>query len=218
MNIYEKLFKVQQSLVAPKDQFNNFGKYTYRSCEGILEALKPHLSENKLLVILSDEVKEIGSRVYVEATATAIDAETGEKVKVTASAREEESKKGMDSSQVTGASSSYARKYALNGLFAIDDNKDSDATNNGDKSVAAAKEYKNTAPQKESAQKPAEAAREPKQAPDGYYYCEKCGDIIKEIKQKDGTVITQSEAAKRTLSKYGKQLCLNCAKNEKPTA
>lgn len=133
--IYEKLFKVQQSLVAPKDQYNNFGKYKYRSCEGILEALKPLMAENKLTVILSDSVKEIGSRVYVEATATAVDIETGESTSVTAYAREEESKKGMDGSQVTGASSSYARKYALNGLFAIDDNKDSDVTNTGTKTT-----------------------------------------------------------------------------------
>ena len=213
MNIYEKIFAVQQALVAPKDQFNNFGKYTYRSCEGILEALKPHLNDNKLLVFLSDTVKEIGGRVYVEATATAIDAVTGDKVQVTASAREEETKKGMDASQVTGASSSYARKYALNGLFAIDDGKDSDATNTGDKTASTAKEYKNTTQPKENAQKP---QKTPKEAPDGYYYCENCGDVIKEIKTSNGT-ISQREAAVRTLNKYGRQLCLKCSKNEVQT-
>ena len=134
MSILTKLLAVQQALKAPKDQFNGFGKYSYRSCEGVLEALKPHLQENKMTVILSDTIKEIGGRVYVEATATATDVETGEGISVTAYAREEEVKKGMDASQVTGASSSYARKYALNGLFAIDDNKDSDVTNNGDNS------------------------------------------------------------------------------------
>ena len=199
--IYEKIFNVQQSLVAPKDQFNSFGKYKYRSCEGILEALKPILQANKLIVLLSDEVKEIGNRVYVVATAQAIDAETGEMVQTTASAREEDSKKGMDASQVTGASSSYARKYALNGLFAIDDNKDSDSTNNGDKPAKEAKTEK-----------------QPTEAPDGYFYCEKCGEVIREIKIKDGTFISQREAAALSIGKYGRQLCLKCAKDESKTS
>lgn len=129
MNIYEKLIKVQNELKAPKNQFNSFGKYNYRSCEDILEALKPICLANKALTIITDDIINVDGRQYVKATVMFIDIETGEKLEVSASAREEESKKGMDGSQVTGASSSYARKYALNGIFCIDDTKDSDATN-----------------------------------------------------------------------------------------
>ncbi|EGT3850654.1 ERF family protein [Clostridioides difficile] len=128
-NIYIKLVNIQNTLKAPKNQYNNFGKYNYRSCEDILEGLKPILKEEKALVILDDNIVQIGNRFYVEATATLIDAETGEKISVKALAREDETKKGMDLAQITGSVSSYARKYALNGLFCIDDTKDSDATN-----------------------------------------------------------------------------------------
>lgn len=128
-NVYIKLVNIQSTLKAPKSQFNSFGKYNYRSCEDILEGLKPILKEEKALVILDDNIVQIGNRFYVEATATLIDAETGEKISVKALAREDETKKGMDLAQVTGSVSSYARKYALNGLFCIDDTKDSDATN-----------------------------------------------------------------------------------------
>lgn len=129
MSIYEKLFNIQQKLNAPKNQRNNFGNYNYRSCEDILEAVKPLLSENKCVLKLSDEIIYTGERYHVKAIATLTDIETGEKEFADGWAREEESKKGMDGSQITGASSSYARKYALNGLFCIDDNKDSDSTN-----------------------------------------------------------------------------------------
>ena len=129
MNVYEKLIAIQSELKAPKSQYNNFGKYAYRNCEDILEALKPLLKEHKSTIYISDEIVTVLERFYVKATVTFIDAETGEKITNTAYAREEESKKGMDGSQVTGASSSYARKYALNGMFAIDDTKDSDFTN-----------------------------------------------------------------------------------------
>lgn len=129
MSVYLKLSKIQTTLKANKNQYNSFGKYSYRSCEDILEALKPLLKENKSAVILKDEITELNGRFYIKATATFIDAESGEKVETTALAREEETKKGMDLSQVSGSTSSYARKYALNGLFAIDDNKDSDFTN-----------------------------------------------------------------------------------------
>ncbi|EGT4106356.1 ERF family protein [Clostridioides difficile] len=128
-NVYIKLVNIQSTLKAPKSQFNSFGKYNYRSCEDILEGLKPILKEEKALVVLDDNIVQIGNRFYVEATATLIDAETGEKVSTKALAREDETKKGMDLAQVTGSVSSYARKYALNGLFCIDDTKDSDATN-----------------------------------------------------------------------------------------
>ena len=135
MNVYEKLMTVQTKLRAPKGQYNQFGHYSYRSCEDILEALKPLLAEVGAIVNVSDEVKLIGDRFYVEATAMFLDCETGDSVVARASAREDESKKGMDLAQVTGSVSSYARKYALNGLFAIDDNKDSDATNTFGKDI-----------------------------------------------------------------------------------
>ena len=134
-NVYFKLMKVQSKLKAPKGQYNSFGKYSYRSCEDILEALKPLLAEVEAIVNVSDEVKLIGDRFYVEATAMFLDCETGDSVVARASAREDETKKGMDLAQVTGSVSSYARKYALNGLFAIDDNKDSDATNTHNKDI-----------------------------------------------------------------------------------
>ena len=144
MNIYEKLSYVQGKLKAPKSQFNDFGKYAYRNAEDILEAVKPLCAEVKALVLLTDEVKTVGNRFYVEATAKFVDCETAgpimSSIEVKANAREEETKKGMDGSQVTGASSSYARKYALNGLFAIDDTKDSDTTNKGDKPKAEPKQ------------------------------------------------------------------------------
>ena len=129
MNVYEKLIAIQSELKAPKSQYNSFGKYAYRNCEDILEALKPLLKEHKSTIYIADEIVTVLDRFYIKATVTFIDAETGEKIINTAYAREEEAKKGMDGSQVTGASSSYARKYALNGMFAIDDTKDSDFTN-----------------------------------------------------------------------------------------
>lgn len=140
MLIHEKLACIQQALKAPKDQYNDFGNYKYRSCESILEAVKPLLKESKLVLTLTDSVEAIGNRVYIKATATLIDGGVvpAESIAVSAFAREEETKKGMDASQVTGAASSYARKYALNGLFCIDDNKDSDATNTHGKDKADA--------------------------------------------------------------------------------
>jgi hypothetical protein len=123
--IYAELAKIQKELKAPKNQFNAFGKYHYRSCEDILEAVKPLLGS--LALVISDEVIQIGNRIYIKATVALTDGK--ETVLNTAWAREEEDKKGMDGSQITGAASSYARKYALNGMFLIDDNKDSDSTN-----------------------------------------------------------------------------------------
>lgn len=124
-----KLMMIQSELKAPKNQRNNFGKYNYRNCEDILNALKPHLMKYKCVVLLTDDLVLIGDRFYIKATAKLVDAESDNTISVNALAREEETKKGMDSSQITGSASSYARKYALNGLFAIDDTKDSDYTN-----------------------------------------------------------------------------------------
>ena len=129
MNIYEKLSHIQNELKCNKNQFNKFGGYAYRSCEDILEAVKPLLKKEKVVLTISDELQYIGNRYYIKATATLIDTESEATISNSAYAREEETKKGMDGSQITGASSSYARKYALNGLFGIDDNKDSDTTN-----------------------------------------------------------------------------------------
>ena len=146
MNKEEKLSElvyIQSKLVAPKNQRNNFGNYNYRSCEDILEALKPLLKEVNCSLTIGDEIVQVADRIYVKATATLI-TPSGEEFKNTAYAREEESKKGMDASQLTGATSSYARKYALNGLFCIDDTKDADALNTN-------KEYtEKTSPKKKS--------------------------------------------------------------------
>ena len=157
MNVYEKLMTVQTKLRAPKGQYNSFGKYSYRSCEDILEALKPLLAEVGAIINITDEIKVIGDnfetmevedkktgeksvrlvgrRFYIEATAMFIDVETGDSIVARALAREDEAKKGMDLAQVTGSVSSYARKYALNGLFAIDDNRDPDSTNKHGKDI-----------------------------------------------------------------------------------
>ncbi len=137
MSVYEKLLDIQNELKVPKSQYNNYGKYNYRNCEDILEAVKPICKKHKAVVFLSDKLVINGERHYIEATATFVDVETNESIEVTAYAREEESKKGMDGSQVTGASSSYARKYALNGLFDVDDTKDSDFTNTKDNQTTA---------------------------------------------------------------------------------
>lgn len=130
MKIVEKLLKIQTTLKAPKGQWNDFSKFKYRSCEDILEALKPLLKEAKATLIIKDELEQIGDRYYIKATATIYDNENDEQISTQAYAREEATKKGMDASQITGAASSYARKYALNGLFAIDDTRDADPQNN----------------------------------------------------------------------------------------
>lgn len=126
ISIYSKLLSIQNELKAPKNQYNKFGKYNYRSCEDILEAIKPLCLKYGAVVLIDDYVAQVGERFYVKAKASLIDIDTQEEVYACAYARESENKKGMDSAQVTGATSSYARKYALNGLFCIDDTKDVD--------------------------------------------------------------------------------------------
>ena len=128
-NVYVKLMNVQSELNAPKNLYNSFGKYSYRSAESIMESVKPLLLKHKAALIVNDDIVFVEGRHYIKATARFIDVETGEVVESSALAREEESKKGMDASQLTGATSSYARKYALGGLLCLDDNKDADATN-----------------------------------------------------------------------------------------
>lgn len=185
MNIYSKLAVVQKTLKAPKDQRNTFGNYNYRSCEDILEAVKPIMSDLGLALIITDSMVECGGRVYVRAEAALFDTADSTCVSSTAFAREEETKKGMDASQVTGAASSYARKYALNGLFCIDDTKDADATNTGDK-----------------CDKPAE--KKPfTPAPDGDFQpvCADCGREI-DVRTHDYSV-----------KYYKRPLCRDCQKN-----
>lgn len=177
---------IQTSLKAPKGQFNSFGKYAYRSCEDILEAVKPLLAENKATLTLSDDVIAVADRIYIKATATLSVGE--ESRSVTAYAREEDAKKGMDASQVTGAASSYARKYALNGLFAIDDTRDSDATNDG-KGYGKAK------------------ADEPKE-----YKCCDCGRAYEPFTAKNGTVYSAAQIyhMRESDNTDGKPRCKDC--------
>ena len=127
LTLKEKLMRIQVELKAPKNLYNSFGKYHYRNAEGIQEALKPMEKLYGVFTSLSDKMVEVGGRIYVEATATITDIESAESISVTAYAREALEKKGMDESQITGATSSYARKYALNGLFLLDDTKDTDS-------------------------------------------------------------------------------------------
>lgn len=125
-NILKKTFDIQQELKVPKNQRNTFGNYNFRNCEDIMEASKPICAKHNCLLTCSDELIQVGDRYYVKATATLFDIDSEESISTSACAREEETKKGMDASQITGASSSYARKYALNGLLQLDDNKDAD--------------------------------------------------------------------------------------------
>lgn len=126
MSITEKLMRIQTEIKAPKNLYNSFGKYKYRNAEGICEAVKPYLQKENCALTLTDEIVEVGGRVYVKAKATLLDTERDSSICVYAMAREAEEKKGMDDSQITGTASSYARKYALNGLFLLDDTKDAD--------------------------------------------------------------------------------------------
>ena len=137
--IYQELNRIQQELKAPKNLYNSFGKYKYRNAEGILEAVKPLL--NGLVLLLNDDIEYIGDRYYVRATVTLTDGDEG--ISVSACAREDETKKGMDGCQITGACSSYSRKYALNGLFDIDDTKDSDDDSLSPKNPANQEKYEN---------------------------------------------------------------------------
>jgi len=132
----KELFNIQQSLKAPKDKYNNFGKYKYRSCESILEAVKPLLKENECTLVGNDDIVLIGDVIFLKATYVLTNKD-GESISATAFARHDDDKKGMDGSQITGATSSYARKYALNGLFAIDDSKDADTEENHNERKAA---------------------------------------------------------------------------------
>ncbi|UZT82120.1 ERF family protein [Caproicibacterium sp. BJN0003] len=185
MKIESQLLEVQKELKAPKGQYNSFGKYNYRSCEDILEAVKPILSKNGLSLVLSDSVILSGDWHYIMATARLKNAD-GEAIEVTAYARESQSKKGMDDSQITGTASSYARKYALNGLFLIDDTKDAD-----------------TDGYKKAADRPADKPKE--------YICEECGKPIKPFKTLKGEIIGVEALVANTKARYKKALCAECS-------
>lgn len=165
----KELIAIQSELKAPKSQFNKFGGYKYRKAEDILEAVKPLLAKQKCTLIITDDVVLIGNRIYVKATAT-IKNEKGECETATGWAREEETKKGMDGSQITGASSSYARKYALNGLFAIDDNQDSDVNNDEQHQEA----QQQTQTQQSATQQTATSPFHPNDLNEGLVYLSRC--------------------------------------------
>lgn len=165
----KELITIQSELKAPKSQFNKFGGYKYRKAEDILEAVKPLLNKQKCTLTITDDIVMVGNRIYVKATAT-IKNEKGECETTTGWAREEESKKGMDGSQITGASSSYARKYALNGLFAIDDNADTDTTNDGQHQEA----QQQTQTQQQAAQQQASSQYHPNDLNEGLGYLSRC--------------------------------------------
>lgn len=189
MNVYEKLLAIQSELKAPKNQYNSFGNYHYRSCEDILEGVKPLLLKHNLVQKIEDEVVMIGNRYYVKATVTIIDPlGLGGGISVSSFAREEENKKGMDGSQITGSTSSYARKYALNGLYAIDDTKDSDATN------VHSKETSKTDTKGKSGK------TDPPPVNAENLLCEGCGAKV------------STSVAKFSTSKYQKPLCMDCQK------
>ena len=171
----KELIAIQSELKAPKSQFNKFGGYKYRKAEDILEAVKPLLNKLKCTLTITDDIVMVGNRIYVKATAT-IKNEKGEFETTTGWAREEETKKGMDGSQITGASSSYARKYALNGLFAIDDNADSDAINDGQHQAAQQQTQTQhpTAQAAQAAQQPATPQYHTNDLNEGLAYLSRC--------------------------------------------
>ena len=198
LSLSEKLNRIQVELKAPKDKLNKFGGYNYRSAEGILEALKPLLKTFGVYVTLSDEIVEVGGRVYVKANAELRDY-NGSIISVHAYAREAESKKGMDEAQVTGATSSYARKYALNGLFLLDDTKDADTD---EYALQTKTEPKKTAPTPKASVA---------------LICERCGKPISSAGK-----FPASKVAESTKAQFGKQMCFECGKatkaeQEKPT-
>ena len=170
----KELIAIQSELKAPKTQFNKFGGYKYRKAEDILESVKPLLAKQKCTLIITDDIVLVGNRIYVKATAT-IKNEKGECETSTGWAREEETKKGMDGSQITGASSSYARKYALNGLFAIDDNADSDDTNDVQHQAAQQQaQTQHTTAQAAQAQQPAAPQYHTNDLNEGLAYLSRC--------------------------------------------
>ena len=203
MGVYDKLLAVQSELKAPKGQFNKFGGYKYRSCEDIMEAVKPILAKNKAVILLDDEIVEIAGRVYVKATAQFIDCEDARGIEAHAYAREDESKKGMDGSQVTGATSSYARKYALNGLLAIDDTKDADATNTHGKDQEIPKDEPTNTP----AEKKPAIPHKPTTIT-----CERCKETLNTGRLKDGSPWAVQDMVAYGMRRFKAVYCQDCMK------
>lgn len=206
MGIYEKLSAIQQELKAPKGQYNSFGKYKYRSCEDILEAVKPICAKHKTALVLLDDIKEVSGRFYVMAQAQLHDCESDGAVTASAFAREPVEKKGMDDSQITGTASSYARKYALNGLFCIDDTKDADTDEYRNQ-----REHKPETPAVPAKQKP--GYRLPAQG-DATVICERCGGQVMDYFDGKATVKAARLAA-RAKQLYGYELCEKCVAEAK---
>lgn len=202
MKIYEKLAAIQLDLKAPKTQYNKFGKYNYRSCEDILEAVKPLCNKHKVLLTLSDQVDDINGRYYVKAYAQLIDMEdSGSNICIIAYAREPESKSGMDASQITGTASSYARKYALNGMFCIDDAKDAD-TDEYDRQTGKNAQKPKPAPAKETNPPPA--------PPPAIVKCKDCEKAITDTVWADGSKTSAKKLVNSTIQRYGVPLCGEC--------
>lgn len=193
---------LQSELKAPKGQYNSFGKYKYRSCEDILEAVKPLLSKYKLVLTISDDIIGAGDRYYIQATAKLRDTEGDYFIENKALARESAEKKGMDESQITGTASSYARKYALNGLFCIDDTKDADT----DAFTAKSR----------GEEMPADAAfPKPKVedvAPVKVTPCADCGAVLHTIFKKDGNPWEPENIAAYSMRRFNRVLCPDCQK------
>lgn len=197
----KSLASIQMELKAPKGQYNSFGKYAYRSCEDILEAVKPLLAKHGLTLMLMDKPVAVGSRIYIEATAKLMGGSSEDAVEVTAYAREPDDKKGVDASQITGTASSYARKYALNGLFLIDDTKDTDTDEY--KAQTSSKAPTSSKVQTSSKAASTEGAVEP-------VTCPKCGKRIADYPKPDGTIVP----AQTVYDSCG-HMCLECFKKIK---
>lgn len=205
-NFYKRVIAAQCALKAPKNQRNNFGGYNYRSAEDILEAAKPICKQNNLLLTLYDDLRLLGDRYYIQATATLRDTDSDQLIVVTAYAREADSKKGMDDSQVSGTASSYARKYALNGLFLIDDTKDADTD-----------EYAKQVRKDEPEKKP-EPAKKAEPAKAVSFTCAECGAVLRPYISTDGKEIGVRHHATGSEKRFGKVLCLDCIEKLYPDA
>lgn len=207
-NIYEALGAVQSDLKAPKGQYNSFGKYRYRSCEDILEAVKPLLKAHGLTLRLYDEPVMVGDWHYIKATVELTDF-NGQQISGSAYAREPLEKKGMDDSQVSGTASSYARKYALNGLFCIDDTKDAD-TDECQKQTGGEKK---TSGSKNQSKQTAKSQPAPQQPSMKTYTCACCGKQLESVAYK-GRTVPPEETADSTQKKFGRVLCWTCAQKQ----
>lgn len=192
-NFMKRVSAAQAELKAPKNQMNKFGGYKYRSCEDILEAAKPVLAKNGIVLTVSDSIIQVGTRYYIQATAILHDTESEATLENSAFAREAETKKGMDDSQVTGTASSYARKYALNGLLCIDDTKDADTDEYG----------------KQTKGEDNDKSKNPPAIPP-IPMCSCCGKQIIPIKN-GGKLYSPREIAANTMETFGQELCWRCA-------